>query len=83
MKSIINTKELRASLGEVVERVRRGARFTVIHRSVPAFRIVPVDDPPAPLPSLDTDSLYRSGPVGRSTASRGAANHDDVLYRRS
>jgi antitoxin (DNA-binding transcriptional repressor) of toxin-antitoxin stability system len=40
----INAKRLRATLPDVVERVRKGARFTVIYRSRPAFQIVPVDD---------------------------------------
>ena len=39
----INAKRLRGSLPEVVERVRKGTRFTVIYRSRPAFQIVPVD----------------------------------------
>ena len=40
----INAKRLRATLPDVVERVRKGTRFTVIYRSRPAFQIVPVDD---------------------------------------
>jgi len=40
----INAKRLRASLPDVVERVRKGARFTVIYRSRPAFQIVPIND---------------------------------------
>jgi hypothetical protein len=32
----INAKRLRATLSEVVERVREGTRFTVIYRSRPA-----------------------------------------------
>ena len=40
----INAKRLRGSLPEVVQRVRKGTRFTVIYRSRPAFQIVPVGD---------------------------------------
>ena len=40
----INAKRLRATLPDVVERVRKGTRFTVIYRSRPAFQIVPVGD---------------------------------------
>ena len=40
----INAKRLRATLPDVVERVRKGASRTVIYRSRPAFPIVPVDD---------------------------------------
>ena len=36
----INAKRLRATLPDVVERVRKGTRFTVIYRSRPAFQIV-------------------------------------------
>ena len=43
MNTIISAKELRASLPKVVEKVRRGARFTVLYRSRPAFQLVPVD----------------------------------------
>ena len=46
MNTIINAKKLRASLPEVVEKVRRGGRFTVLYRSRPAFQVVPVDATP-------------------------------------
>ena len=36
----ISAKRLRATLPDVVERVRKGTRFTVIYRSRPAFQIV-------------------------------------------
>lgn len=78
--STINAKQLRASLPDVVERVRKGARFTVIYRSRPAFRIVPVDDEGESPGLLDGESLYRAAPVGRSKDGRAAADHDDVLY---
>ena len=35
----INAKRLRATLPDVVNRVRKGTRFTVIYRSRPAFPI--------------------------------------------
>ncbi len=53
----INAKRLRASLPDVVEQVRKGARFTVIYRSRPAFRIVPVDDDDHAVAPLEQDSL--------------------------
>jgi hypothetical protein len=37
----INAKRLRATLPDVVERVRKGTRFTVIYRSRPAFQLAP------------------------------------------
>lgn len=81
MKTAIGAKELRAALPKVVEQVRKGARFTVIYRSRPAFRIVPVDEPDEELGPLEADSLFRAGAVGRSTDGRSADEHDTLLYR--
>lgn len=78
----INAKRLRASLPDVVERVRKGTRFTVIYRSRPAFQIVPVSDADQALVSLTDDPLYRARAVGRSSDGRTAADHDTVLYGR-
>ncbi len=80
MSTMINAKELRATLPEVVERVRRGARFTVIYRSRPAFQIVPVEDAGSRRLPLTEDPLYRAKPVGRSTDRLTAAEHDVTLY---
>ena len=44
MNVTTNAKQLRASLPSLVERVRRGARFTVFYRSRAAFQIVPMDE---------------------------------------
>ena len=80
MKSIINTKELRASLPDVVARVRKGARYLVIYRSRPAFQIVPVDDAERSGSKFEEDSLYRARPLGRSTDGKCADDHDAILY---
>jgi antitoxin (DNA-binding transcriptional repressor) of toxin-antitoxin stability system len=80
MNVTINTKQLRASLPKLVERVRRGARFTVIYRSRPAFQIVPVDATEAARTPLEADPLYRARPVGRSSDGRSASEHDAILY---
>ena len=82
MNSTINAKRLRASLPEVVKRVRRGAQFTVLYRSRPAFKIVPVDPTHAASVSLADEPLYGAGPVGRSRDGRAAADHDTTLYRK-
>jgi prevent-host-death family protein len=82
MTTTINAKELRATLPEVVERVRRGARFTVIYRSRPAFQIVPVDDAGTLRLPLKEDPLYNARPVGRSADRLTAAEHDATLYGR-
>ena len=77
----INAKRLRGSLPDVVARVRKGTRFTVIYRSRPAFQIVPVDEAVQESVALDEEPLYRAGPVGRSRDGRTAADHDSQLYR--
>jgi antitoxin (DNA-binding transcriptional repressor) of toxin-antitoxin stability system len=82
MDTTINTKQLRGSLPKLVKRVRQGARFTVLYRSRPAFRIVPIDPGPTPAANLRTDSLYRARPVGRSMDGRASADHDADLYGR-
>jgi len=78
----INAKQLRASLPEVVRRVRKGAKFTVIYRSRPAFQIVPMDDAGEAKGLVADDSLYHASAVGRSGKGRAAADHDEVLYSR-
>ena len=79
MNTLINAKQLRASLPKLVECVRKGACFTVFYRSHPEFQIVPVDETAAPRPPLEADTLYHAKPVGGSTAGRAAADHDDLL----
>jgi antitoxin (DNA-binding transcriptional repressor) of toxin-antitoxin stability system len=78
----INAKRLRASLPDVVERVRRGTRFTVIYRSRPAFQIVPVNDAAHESVALMDDPLYQARAVGHSRDGRSAADHDADLYGR-
>ncbi len=82
MNTVISAKELRASLPTVVERVRRGGRYTVLYRSRPAFQLIPVDGAPAPAGDTASDSLYRAAPLGRSTDGHTAADHDRQLYAR-
>lgn len=80
MNFTINAKQLRASLPQLVERVRKGARFTVLYRSRRAFQIVPIDETEAPRSSLEADPLYRAKAVGRSGDGSTATDHDAVLY---
>lgn len=81
MERTINATQLRASLPETVRRVRRGERFTVLYRSRPAFRIVPVEEglveTAAP---LTEDPVYRARALGRSGDGRVSRNHDRALY---
>ena len=80
MNTVINAKELRASLPKVVEKVRRGARYAVLYRSRPAFQLVTIDAAAGALGDLKDDPLYHAKPLGRSTDGRRAADHDSVLY---
>ena len=81
MDHTINAKQLRASLPETVRRVRRGERFTVLYRSRPAFRIVPVDERLAATAApLAEDPIYRARAVGRSGDGRASRDHDRILY---
>ena len=80
MNTVINAKELRSSLPEVVQKVRRGVRFTVLYRSRPAFQLIPVDAAENAMGDLEKDPLYRAKPLGRSVDGRSAADHDGLLY---
>jgi prevent-host-death family protein len=80
MNTLITAKELRASLPSVVRRVRKGARYTVIYRSRPAFQLIPAEDSSMPPGDAASDPLYRAKPLGQSTDGRAAADHDGVLY---
>lgn len=80
MQETINTKELRASLPKIVEDVKRGKHFTVLYRSRPAFRIVPLDDTNRLAYPLEEDSLYHAGAVGESKDGFSAVDHDAMLY---
>ncbi len=80
MQETINTKELRASLPKIVEDVKRGKHFTVLYRSRPAFRIVPLDDVDRVTYPLEKEPLYHAGAVGESRDGLSAADHDVMLY---
>ena len=82
MNTLINAKQLRASLPEIVGKVRRGARFTVLYRSRPAFQLVPVNATEEPSGNLKSEPLYKAKPLGRSSDGRSGADHDAILYRK-
>ena len=63
-----------------MERVRKGARFTVFYRDHPAFQIIPVDPKELEAGPLEDDSLYRAEAVGSSTDGLTSADHDSLLY---
>jgi prevent-host-death family protein len=76
----INAKQLRASLPRIVERVRRGERFTVLYRSRPAFRLVPVSEDALSEVPIEDDPLYHAPSVGASADGESSADHDALLY---
>jgi prevent-host-death family protein len=80
MKHVINIKELRASLPEIVKRVRQGDQYTVLYRSTPAFRILAVDAEGEITIPLSDDPLYGAPAVGRSSDGLKAQDHDLILY---
>ena len=82
MNTVINAKELRSGLPQVVRNVRRGTRFTVLYRSRPAFQIVPVDVAEYAMGEVAEDPLYRAKPLGRSVDGRSSVDHDSLLYGR-
>ena len=83
MQKIINVKELRASLPKIVENVKRGGSYTVLYRSRPAFRIVPIDESERIALPLSDDPLYKAAPVGESSDEHTSADHDEILYGNS
>jgi antitoxin (DNA-binding transcriptional repressor) of toxin-antitoxin stability system len=83
MQKTINTKELRASLPKIVEGVKRGENFTVLYRSRPAFRIVPLNDDARISTPLTKDPLYHAGALGESSDGFTSIDHDAVLYEKS
>lgn len=80
MNTLINAKQLRSRLPEVVKQVRRGARFTVLYRSRPAFQVIPVGAPAEMVDDLKSEPLYRAKAVGRSKDGLSAKQHDATLY---
>lgn len=77
---IINVKTLRRDMARILERVARGERFTVLYRSKPVCRLVPIESADLASGRFREDPLYGMAPVGRSTDSRTAADHDEDLY---
>ena len=80
MKNVINVKELRATLPAIIKRVRMGAKYTVIYRSRPVFRIVPIGPDSERMIPLEEDPLYGAPPVGTSSDGLTSLDHDSVLY---
>ncbi len=80
MQHIINIKELRASMPEIIKRVRKGDKYIVFYRSSPAFCIIPVDTEEQTTIPLSNDPLYGASAVGSSSDGLAAEDHDTILY---
>jgi len=78
--NILNTKELRNQLSEIVKRTKQGEQFTILYRSKPAFRIVPVMPTVEENIKVKKDSLYKMKALGATKDGLTAADHDSVLY---
>jgi antitoxin (DNA-binding transcriptional repressor) of toxin-antitoxin stability system len=81
-KHIINTKELRATLPEIVKRIQFGDQYTVLYRSRPAFRLVGLSAEEKSAIPLSKDLLYKAAAVGASEDGLNADDHDLTLYGR-
>ena len=80
METKINARHLLATLPDVVRRVRKGGRFTVIYWGRPAFRIVPMDNVVATRTDWIGDALYWARPVGRCRVAPTSIDHDVAVY---
>ena len=83
MEKTINIRQLRSDLAAIVDQVRKGSRFTVLYRSRPAFRIVPVDGQRSGTTDYTGDPLYQAKPLGRPKGHVAEKHHDEILYGKS
>lgn len=83
MSETINAKTLRHDLATIVERVSKGARYTVLYRSRPAFAIVPVGTADLEPGRLEDDPIFEADAVGTSRDGKTSAEHDETLYGES
>ena len=80
MEHIINIKELRASLPNIIKRVHQGDQYIVLYRSRPAFRIMSVDTEVELKVPVANDPVYGAPAVGRSKDGLTEKEHDFILY---
>jgi prevent-host-death family protein len=80
MQKTVNARQLRKELGAILERVRRGERYTVLYRSRPVCQLVPIDSAELIPAELEEDPLYGAGAVGESIDGRPGRHHDEFLY---
>jgi prevent-host-death family protein len=80
MEYIINIKDLRASLPDIIKRVHQGDQYVVLYRSRPAFRIMSVEIEQELTLPVSEDPIYGASAVGRSRDGLTAKDHDRILY---
>ncbi len=80
MQHVINAKTLRKELSSVLDRVEKGEELTLIYRSRPVCRLVPLVGGDQDLGPLDADPLYKADAVGCSDDGLSGADHDMLLY---
>jgi len=80
---VINTKQLRSTLRQIIEAVMQGTSYTVLYRSRPAFRIVPVEKVrPVQDGQLSRDPLFGARALGHSEDGDLGPRHDEIIYGR-
>ena len=80
METVIHAKTLRTRLAEIMKRVQKGERFTVLYRSRPVCRITPADRVLEAESALEEDPIYQSESLSCSKDGKTAADHDEILY---
>jgi prevent-host-death family protein len=82
MKNTISAKTLRRELGKILERVRRGERFTVLYRSRPVCDLVPPGGPEREPGPLEDDTIFTADAIAVSEDGLTSEDHDRTLYGR-
>lgn len=81
MAKHLSAKELRASLPEVVARVQKGERLTLMYRSQPVLQLVPLGVADAPLCPPEDDPLHGVVGIAHGPADGlDSRDHDHIIY---
>ncbi len=72
MNNIVGVKELRENLSVYTDQVQRGKSFTIVRRSKPLFRLVPIDE---------DDDVNWERVIDFTKIKKGGVPIDEVLSR--
>ncbi len=72
MNNIVGVKELRENLSVYTDQVQRGKSFTIVRRSKPLFRMVPIDE---------DDDVNWERVIDFTKIKKGGVPIDEVLSR--